>query len=84
MKKKIIVLFGTMALIAVLNLNVIVSKNNEFKTFSLENLLSLSEAQSEGPGGGGCEFWCYSAPNHLCYLQNGPNGGFNCWHRYPW
>lgn len=83
MKKKIIVLFGTLILIAVISLNINFSKSQDLKAFSLSNLLSLSEAQSEGPGAGGCGFWCYSADS-FCWLQNGPDQYILCLHEERW
>jgi len=83
MKTNIIVLFGTLALIALLSFNVKVNKSGDLKTFSLKTLLILSEAQSEGSGAGNCEsFGCYHAPN--CQCTSYGDQVLIAFHCYPW
>lgn len=61
MKKKILIGFGIFAILAVLALNINLSKNSEYGNTSIQTMVGVAQAQSES---GGYDYYCMTrCPN---------------------
>jgi len=82
MKKKIIFGLATLALVTVLNLNLV--RTNQVGSFALKDLFSVAQAEDETDREL-CNFWCPFRPYDTCVLLVGRPGEvypLSCFDRY--
>lgn len=87
MKKKILLGFLSIALVAVLGLNINLAHSNHYGNLSLKDLFSAPQASAEINPTALCQQWCYHADYYIFELLAGDETGtytIYCYHMYRW